>query len=203
MSDPTPDPLIHPMISKMAALVQSGKATPEDLAKPFSVKWPGIPPELLPFVQSPNLSTLAEVLTSHPRFYWHPLVCCQMLRLLRLRHDEEEWQRLGWGPQYDEEGYHWPPAEVTDVNQWLERLVKAHVSGLFPDKWLQWTRQPKRRGRKSSFRNPHPAEGWGEWIDAASLDDDFRKLQSAFQTRLTVSKQAVPRHGIKTWRKRS
>lgn len=90
MSEPTPDPLIHPMISKLAALVQSGKVTAEDLAKPFSVKWPGIPPELLPFVQSPNLSTLAEVLTSHPRFCWHPLVCCQKLRLLRLRHDVVE-----------------------------------------------------------------------------------------------------------------
>jgi hypothetical protein len=116
-----------------------------------------------------------------------------MLRLLRLRHDEEEWQRLGWGPQYDEEGYHWPPVEVTDVNQWLERLVEAHVSGLFPDRRLQWTRQPKRRGPKSGIRNPVPAEGWAEWVDAASLDEDFRELRSAFRTRLIASKQAVPR----------
>jgi hypothetical protein len=193
MSETTPDSLIHPMISKVAALLQSGKATAEDLGKPYAVFWPRVPHELLPFIQSPNLATLIEVLTSHPRLYWHPLVFRQIDYLLRLRYDEAEWQRLGWVPQYDEDSYHWPPAKVTVVNQWLERLVEAHVNGLFPDRRLQWTPQPKRRGPKSGIRNPVPAEGWAEWVDAASLDEDFRELRSAFKTRLIASKQAVPR----------
>jgi hypothetical protein len=194
MSVPTHDPLSHPMIANVAALVQSGRATAEDLAKPYTEQWTRVPPALLPFVQSPSLSTLIEGLTSHPRLCRHWLVRHDMLYLLRLRDDEGEWQRLGWGPQQDEDGYyHWPPAEVAAVNQWREQLVKAHVSGLFPRQGLQWSQEPKKRGRKGGVRNPDPAGDWPEWLDAASLEEAFLELRSAFKTRLKERRQAIPR----------
>jgi hypothetical protein len=88
MSDPTPGPFIPPKISLIAALVQSGKATAEDLAKPHTVQEPRVPPALLPFVQSSHLATLVEVLTSHPRLYWHWLVRRQIAYLLQLCWDQ-------------------------------------------------------------------------------------------------------------------
>jgi hypothetical protein len=103
MSEPTSDPLIHPRISQIAALVQSGKATPEDLAKPYTIPWQRVPVSLLPFIQSPSLATLTQVLTSRPLLYGHPLVFHQIAYLLRLGWDESEWDRLGWERQYDED----------------------------------------------------------------------------------------------------
>jgi hypothetical protein len=161
--------------------------------------WP--PPQLAGRVPSPGflgLSISSFTCSSnhsnvHPRFYRHPLVCRQIDYLSHLRYDEAEWGRLGWVLQYNEACCQWRPAELTVVNQWLERLVKAHVEALLPNTQVRWARQPKTRGPKSGFRNPHPAGGWATWVDAASLHDDFRDLRSAFKTRLQEHKQAVPR----------
>jgi hypothetical protein len=100
MPNPTPHALIDPWISTLAALLQSGQVTAEDLARRDAVFWPRVPPALLSFVQSLDLSTLAAVLRSNPRFYRHPLVCRQIDYLSHLRYDEAEWGRLGWVLQY-------------------------------------------------------------------------------------------------------
>jgi hypothetical protein len=192
--EPTPQALINPWISALAALLQSGMVTAEDLVRRDTAFGPRVPPALLSFVRALDLSILAAVLRSNARLYRHPLVWRQIDYLLRLRHDEAEWQRLGWVPQYDEEaGWQGPPAEVTAVNQWLERLVEAHVGALFPDQQVRWVRRPQKRGPKSGFRNPHPAGEWAKWVDVESLADDFRDLRCAFRTRLEGTKQAVPR----------
>ena len=88
MPEPRADAFISPWISQVAALFTSGRLTPEEMAKPYMAQWPRLPPELLPFVQSLNLSTLAQVLKAHPMLYWHPLVSRQIAYLQRLRHDE-------------------------------------------------------------------------------------------------------------------
>ena len=116
MPEPSPVALIAPWVSQVAALVASGRLTPEEMAKPYMAQWRRLPPALLPFVQSLKLSTLAEILQAHPSLYWHPLVSRQITYLQRLRHDEAEWQRLGWETQWDEEeGTERPPKEVRGV----------------------------------------------------------------------------------------
>jgi hypothetical protein len=193
MPDPTSHALIDPWISTLAAILQSGKVTAEELASPDAVFWPRVPTALLWFVQSLDLSRLAEVLRSNARFYRHPLVCRQIDYLDRLRYDEAEWRRLGWVLQYDEASYQWLPAELPVVNQWLERLVEAHVEAIFPHRRVRWAHKPKKRGPKSGFRNPHPAGDWATWVGADALVSDFRGLRFAFWTQLQEKKQAVPR----------
>jgi hypothetical protein len=125
--------------------------------------WPRLPPELLPFVQSLKLSMLTDILKAHPWLYWHPLVFRQITYLRRLHHDEAEWQRLGWEPQLDQEyGSELPPKEVCDVSRQLAQLVEAHVSGMFPGRRIIGKAEPKPRGRKSGFSNPHPTGSWAE-----------------------------------------
>jgi hypothetical protein len=158
------------------------------MAKPYMAQWRRLPPELLPFVQSLKLSTLAEILKAHPSLYWHPLVFIQITYLGRLRHDEAEWQRLGWEPQWDHEyGTEWPPKEVGGVSRQLAQLVEAHVSGMFPGRRIIWKAEPKQRGRKSGFSNPHPTGSWDEWVEAERLERDFRQLHALLKARLTAA----------------
>jgi hypothetical protein len=57
MPEPSPDPLIYPLISQMAAWIPSGKMTPAEQSKPILAKWPPLRPALLPFATSLCLST--------------------------------------------------------------------------------------------------------------------------------------------------
>ena len=210
MPEPRADAFIAPWISQVAALFTSGRLTPEEMAKPYMAQWPRLPPELLPFVQSLNLSTLAQVLKAHPMLYWHPLVSRQIAYLQRLRHDEAEWQRLGWKPQWDEEyGTERPPKEVRGVARQLAQLVEAHVSGMFPGRRIIWKAEPKQRGRKSGFSNPHPTGPWDEWLEADRLEQDFRQLHALFKARLDAAGQPcaglepTPSCGINGWPRQS
>jgi hypothetical protein len=181
MPEPSPDPLIAPSISQLTAHLKSGKITPEGLSGPWMDKWSGFPPALLPFVESPSVSTLADVLKAHPLLYWHPLVFRQLRYLLRLRRDEAEWDRLGWERQSDEYGLDLPPKEVKSVYQSLEQLVEAHVSGLYPGRRMVWKHEHKKHGPKGRLKNPHPTgEPWTEWVDSADVAHDERDLRKRF-----------------------
>jgi hypothetical protein len=194
MPEPSPDPLIAPWISQLAAHLKSGKITPEGLSRPWTDKWTWLPPALLPFVESPSVSTLAAVLKAHPLLYWHPLVFRQIRYLLRLRRDKAKWEQLGWEMQLDEDGLDEPPKEVKAVYQWLEQLVEAHVSGIFLHRQIKGERQ-ERRGPKSGFKNPYPAGGWAEWVHPADLDSDERNLRKRFSAQRQELKR-LPRETV-------
>ncbi len=132
MPEPTPDALIDPLISQLSALVQSGRATPENLAEPYPVPWPWVPPELLPFIQSPSLATFVEVLNASSTLFGHPLVQRQIGHLLQLSRDESAWHQLGWAPQYDAEGMDGPPVEVEGIDTCLQQVIEAYARALLP-----------------------------------------------------------------------
>lgn len=185
------DPLIEPSILKIADLLKSGRLTPEEMAKPIAGSgWARVPPELRPFLESPTVQKLAEVVRTFPGLYWHPLVMRQVTYLRGLRHDENEWERLGWEPEWDDTyGIQRPPKEVAAVSESLSQLLEAHASGLFPHRRIVWRDKARRPGRKGRLKNPHPTgEPWTQWVEAARLDEDFRHLRSAFKARLKEAK---------------
>ena len=204
-SKPTapPDPLIEPFFLKISELLHSGKLTPDQMAKPFTWTWAqSVPGELVPFFESPSLSKLVELLKGHPWLYWHPHVFRQISYLRRLRRDEQEWERLGWKWQWDNEyGYPRPPKEVTTVNEALEGVVKAHGKSLFPGRRIKWVPERKKPGPKGSVKNPHPTgDPWTEWVDVAWLYEDFRALRSAFKAKLKAPEGKPPtRAEAKEW----
>jgi hypothetical protein len=163
MSDPAANPIIAPNISTLSAQLKAGKLSPEDRAKPYSGIWPRVPDGLLPFIESPSLEKLAEVLKAHPRLYWHPLVARQMIHLLRLSRDPEEW---------DVAARH------------LRALAEAHVNGMRLGKRIGWGALRKKPGPKGGIKNPHPAMPWDEWIDTATLEREFRTLNKLFRVKL-------------------
>lgn len=171
MSDPTSDPLIAPRISKLSAQLKAGKLTPEERAKPYPVKLSTIPDALLPFIESPRLEKLAEVLKAHPRLYWHPLVARQILHLLRLVSES--------GKDAPQGG-----AAVT----WLKALAEAHVNGLRLGKRIKWKAPTEKRGRKNIIENPYPAMAGDEWIDPATLEREFCALRLAFEEKVKQAK---------------
>src|SRR5262245_42904614 len=108
----TPDGLISPFVQKLAHILATQAVTAEDRAKPVPGTWARIPDQLLPFLESPSVTSLAGVLREHPALYWHPIVYRQVIYLARLRWNEEEWRRLGWEQEWDEYGSPEAPKEV-------------------------------------------------------------------------------------------
>lgn len=192
VSDPTADPLIAPRISTLSAQLKAGKLTPEDQARSYAGIWPLVPKGLRPFIESPSLEKLAEVLKAHPRLYWHPLVARQMFHLFRLTWDQEEWRRLGWKLQCDEYGRDLPPNEVDEIDLRLRNLVQGHGEALIGGR-IKWEKMcGRKRGPKSGsgISNPYPPPiPWDEWengqrIHPATLERDFCALRLAFEKEL-------------------
>ena len=90
------------------------------------------------------------------------------------------------------------------VARQLAQLVEAHVSGMFPGRRIIWKAEPKQRGQKSGFSNPHPTGPWDEWLEADRLEQDFRQLHALFKARLDAAGRAVRRSGAdaKLWYQR-
>jgi len=210
--------LIEPSIPPIADLLKSGaidkelRLTNEELEKIASptaeemarsiiagTGWP-----LRPFIESPTLPKLGEVLKSHPQLYWHPLVQGQVRYLHRLRSDNEEWKRLGWQWESKFDGeyeVYTSPKEVALVNEQLANLIEAHAAGLLPQKRIQWKRARRRPGPKGGLKNPYPTwEPWSERISAEEIAADFHALRSAFKRRLDAA-EGKPRTktGAKEW----
>ncbi len=132
---------------------------------------------LRPFIESPSLAKLCEILRSHPQLYAHPLVQSEIRYLCRLRSDEKEWERLGWQWQSQGDGEYeviTPPEEVAVVDQQLANLIEAHASSLFPQKRIQWKPARKQAGPKGGLTNPHPTwEPWSHSVSAVWLHENF------------------------------
>lgn len=161
--EPSPDPLVEPSILKVAELLRSGRLTAEEMSKPITgTGWARVPPELGPFLESPTLPKLAEILRTSPGLYWHPLVKRQVTYLHQLRRDENEWQRLGWEPKWEDTyGIQRPPEQVAAVSEALLNLVGAHAGGFFPHRRIVWKDKAGKPGRKGKLSNPHPTgEPW-------------------------------------------
>ncbi len=118
------DPLVSPFLvalSKHRTLYQVLKGQEARTVSNWSHE--KIPFQLLPFVKSPNLETLATLLRRHYWLYWHPLVQEQIFYLFRLRDDSCEWDRMGWrwgvssGTDWTET---YPPEETVQVPSKLE-----------------------------------------------------------------------------------
>jgi hypothetical protein len=183
MSEPTADPLIAPRIAALSAQLKAGKLTPEGRAKPYPISLSYVPDALLPFIESPSLPNLIEVLRKHPRLYWHPLVAQQVWHLVRLSWDQTEWHKLGWLIQYDEDGVPPPPKEAQEAHQELMRLIEAHGGGLVRRRII-WRKLRKKTGPKGRIKNPYPAMPWDEWIDPATLARDFGALHKFIKAKL-------------------
>ena len=178
MSTPHPEQLIDPYFFKVAAAIKT--ATPEQLARPHAQHWTFAPPRLLPFLQTPSLATLVNILEADPRMYWHPHVYRQIRYLLRLLDDKVEWLRQRWEWDIDEEtDLEGVPEEVGTVREWLTKLVEAHLRGLFPRRRVVWKSVPKRAGRKRGLKGV-PTDP----VDAAILAEDFEMLRTAFKAQM-------------------
>jgi hypothetical protein len=204
--DPSADALIEPSVLRIAGLLKSGRLTAEEMAKPIAgTGWPRMPPELRPFIESPTLPRLAEVLRARPGLYWHPLVERQIAYLRRLRYDVKEWERLGWEPEWnDTYSFARAPRQVATVSEALRSIVEAHAGGLFPRRRIVWKDHSRKPGRKGRLNNPHPTgESWTEWIEPVWLAEDFRYLHAAFKARLRQP-EAKPylRAEAKEWHRR-
>jgi hypothetical protein len=147
----------------------------------------GVSKELLPVIESPSLATLAELLAKHRCAYWDPLVMRQILYLDRLRHDPDEWQRLGWEEiwEYDagfDDHVRCAPREVEDVERWRERLTDAHVQGLLPGRCVAPRLVRELLGRPAKgLRNAHPRHPVHEWVDARTLEQAWKSLHAFFK----------------------
>lgn len=128
--DTPPDPLIEPQVAELTAFLRREKLTPNDRAKLCPPKWPRVPDELLPYVESASLSTLAEVLKAHPRLFWHPLVEGQVWHLVEYL-----------SPFHDEATYQ-------SARNALHRLIEAWVQGFWGSGWT--LKSQGQRGRKVS-----------------------------------------------------
>jgi hypothetical protein len=119
--------------------------------------------------------------------YWHPHIYRQFLYLLRLLSNEAEWLRRGWEREVDEEtGTKRAPEEVAEVDKWLQKLVEAHLRGLFPMRHVVWKSVPKRAGRKSGLTDV-PTDR----VDVAWLTKDFQILRTAFRARLKAMRRKI------------
>ena len=159
------DRLMDPWVQKMADLAV--QASPEARAKALEGSgWTRVPDQLLLFMQSPRLSTLRSILTSHPWLYCHPIVVRQLRYLRRLTRDEQEWERLGWEEQWDRDyGFSLPPKEASEAEAALKQLVESHVRGLGVGNRIEWQSTRRKPGPKGTFKNPYPAGAPGdEWV---------------------------------------
>ncbi len=203
-AESTADPFIEPFLLKISALLRSEKLTSEEMAKPLKWTWSSsVPKELVPFLEWPSLDNLVPLVKAHPWLYWHPLVYRQISYLRRLRYDEDEWQRLGWEPKWDDTyGIPRPPKEVSVVLDVLRNLVEAHAGSLFPRSRIVW--KPEHGKRTSRLKNPHPTgEPWTQWVEAAWLDEDFRHLRATFKARLKESEgKPALRADAKEWHRK-
>lgn len=85
---------VTPSVQELAKSLRDGALTEQQMAEQVELVAPTVPPELLPFLQKPDLATLATSFRRRPTLYWHPLVAEQLGYLSRLVVDEEEWYRL-------------------------------------------------------------------------------------------------------------
>jgi hypothetical protein len=195
MSDSISDPLIAPRIAALSAQLRAGKLPPEDRAKPYSGIWPRVPDGLLPFIKSPSLEKLAEVLKAHPGLYWHPLIVRQVWQLVRLSWDQTEWDRLGWLIQHDENDVPSPPKEAQEAHQQLMGLIEAHAGGLVRRR-VKWKELSRKTGPKGKTKNPHPAMPGDEWIDSRTLAEDFKAVHDRINVAVDeVKKEKADRGG--------
>jgi hypothetical protein len=144
---PGGNPLIHPTILEINRQLASGR-----------LDWAEVPcPDLLPFLQSLDLSALAQAIFSSPEAYWQPLVAAQIGHLLRLRNREAAWKELGWQVEVDDErGIAFPPKETGRVCEHLYALVDAHVGRIFPNHRIAPCEVPKRSPGPKGIENLHP-----------------------------------------------
>jgi hypothetical protein len=176
--------LIYPMIRGIAHQLKSGQLKPKDLAKPLKRWWPIALPELLPFLQSPDLSMLTCLLRTRRGPYWHPLVMMQIDHLLRLSEDEAAWKECGWEMEVDDDGVASSPKEAVEVHKHLHDLVDAHVGALLRGHGVAPRRVPKRPGPKG-LKNRYPAApSLGDMlIDAQHLSRSFELLHKGLTLR--------------------
>ena len=201
-STPKPgvNPLISPYIVKLSSQLKPGTLAVDE--KDCHVKewsYTRVPQRLAPFIKSLNLATLVEVLKRDPWFYCHPLVQQQMFYLERLALDEQEWQRLGWSPRV-REGLDepWdsndldPPDEIREVAFWMQSLIAAHATGIFPGLRIKWESKGRKPGPKAVMANPHPVPRHRvESIEAEYLYEDYCRLDDGFKARNIKWKRAT------------
>lgn len=146
------DPLIDPALLKIAELYQSGRLTPREMASPLTRTWPSVPPELEPFLKSPSLRELEQVLRKNPEFFWHPRMESQFWHL-------KDFVRVVDG--FILSGF---PHERAD--RALGALVQAWVQRFLGPDW-----KPKgRRGRKAI-----------SIVSKGLLLGDYRRLLNLFK----------------------
>lgn len=140
---PARDPLIHPYFFKLASAAKAGKLTKESMAKPVPSHRACIPPEFLPFVTSPTIVVLADLLKECPRLWWHPLVRKQVYHL-----------RYGIGADQPDDEQLRRAAFLA-----LRDIVEAWLQGFMGAGWR--LRPPKGRpGRKTDAETI----GWDFWL---------------------------------------
>jgi len=177
---PTAHPFISPYNLSLANEYNTNTLSPENREEFRS--------DFIRFLESLDLSILAEILKSKAHLYFHPVVWTQVLQLINLQWDEREWDRLGWGIDADENGIRIPPKEVEDVNRFLQMLLEAHAKALFPWQRIEWKPLRQTSGPKGILENPHPTpQPWTKNISADQLFHDFRELKEKIKSKYDFS----------------
>jgi len=163
---------IHPDIIKISEKFVSGEI--QDYKE-------DIPTQLHPFLQTLDLTKLAQALKRKPGLYFDPIVKNQIFYLTRLKYDQRLWDQLRWGIEGDDShiaGGWAPPEEVAQVEEFLKMLLAAHVKALFPYRKLELKSLPRPGGRKGGLKNLNPtSDPWTQFIDAQTIDEDYESLK--------------------------
>ncbi len=185
------DPLVYPRFAELAAELKAGRLPVEGTARDHPWNWSGlrdphdakVPPELVPFIESPSIATLKDVLTAHPRLYWHPLVIHQVAYLVMLTGDPSTWGKLDWR----QDDYGGPPREVARVYEVLKELLEAHAKHLVDHQRIKWERLQRKPGQRPPFKNPHPpGDSRDNFIGRGRLADYWKELHADFSARLAA-----------------
>lgn len=202
-SNPPADPLISPVLTNLSqAYKRKQVTTDEDGQTPSTWPLDKIPPQLLPFIKSPSLETLAGCLRQDKELYFHPLVRHQVLHLEVLRTDDAEWNRLGWDCELDEErsGFQLDPARVTDIARAMKSLIEAHARAMIPGLQIKWhtimkTGKPSAEG----LTNPYPRSKDPDIVPAHEVYRDWDELRRGIKTHLTEKLRTLPPSPTPEW----
>jgi len=152
------------------------------------------PGPLHQFLQTLDLSTLAEALKRNPILYFDPIVSAQIFYLMGLRNNQELWNRLGWGIQADDSiprGWG-PPKEVDEVEKYLRLLLEAHAHSIFRYERIQW-KPLKKPGPIGGLKNPHPtSEPWTQFIDAQTIYSEYEFLKELIDKSIQIPSVVNP-----------
>jgi len=162
----------HPYISPEIV-----KLSQEFQAEQLNEKEKEIPPEIYCFLNTLDFSDLVESLKKSWQLYFNPIVTNQLYFLLKLAKSRDEWMRLGWQEQFDEESeMSWPPKEAEVALEYLMQLVEAHAYSMIPWKRIEWKSLQKKTGPKGIKENPLPKYPNDKYIEAWRLFENYQNL---------------------------